>query len=453
MLQSSGIVDNKLFEVMRYPLLVKSSLPTSVLVSIESNFATLNGLTCNIIQERSVALLEELSVKEAICAIDEFCNRYRWASHKIHRSISGYFRGVCKKYWKINREAHKVELKMKCSSGTETAARKIMIIDATVDLLFTKASGLSKELVDGPKRNMLLKFNSSDAIEALYEFCNAAMYREHKIRNMNAYLLNIIKRREAVREARGRGAKPKRSRHRHSENRLHVCESPSTSSSGRRVRESLSCDSSTSFRRVDAADERGMKLKKIRSKVGYRSPLPSRISIPSVQPRIKEQSTHTPQRIDFISTTGSFGHQEDVKNKDSERDVNYGGATIKGICVVKSKSPRQDAWPRCKVDQSCEDRSFSVFCCKEKPARVPSLSPTLSRTTESLLEVSPSQPLDVQSASSSPTSIVKEELSRKSSAESGCGEKKTSQAYTIHNLPILMDHYIISTLSEYIFSY
>jgi len=40
-----------------------------------------------------------------------------------------------------------------------------------------------------------MKFESLDAIEALWEFCNAAMYREHKIRNMHAYLLNIIKRR------------------------------------------------------------------------------------------------------------------------------------------------------------------------------------------------------------------------------------------------------------------
>jgi len=447
---SSGIADNKLFEVMRYPLLVKSSLPTSVLMSIESNFATLNGLSCNVIQERSVALLEELSVKEAICAIDEFCNRYRWASHKIHRSISGYFRGVCKKYWKINREAHKVELKMKCCSGTETAARKVMIIDATVDLLFTKASGLSKELVDGPKRNMLMKFNSSDAIEALYEFCNAAMYREHKIRNMNAYLLNIIKRRESVRETRGRGVKPKRSRYRLIDNRLHVCESP-TSSSGRRVRDSLSCDTSSSFRRVDATDGRGIKSKKSRGKAGYRSPLPSPISIPSVEPRMKEQSVHIPRCIDLISAR----NQAELKNKDAEADASNRGATIKGICVVKSKNPGQGAWSRSKVNQSCEDESFTIFCCKEKPGRVASLSPspTLSRTSESLSEVSSSQPLDASSASISPASTGEEELPSKSSAGSDSGEKKTSQSYTIHNLPILMDHYIISTLSEYIFSY
>lgn len=457
MLESgSGIVDSKLLEVMQYPLLVKSSLPISVLISIESNFATLNGLSCNIIQERSVALLEELSVKEAICAIDEFCNRYRWASHKIHRSISGYFRGVCKKYWKINREAHKVELKRKCSSGIETTARKAMIIDATVDLLFTKASGLSKELVDGPKRNMLLKFNSSDAIEALYEFCNAAMYREHKIRNMNAYLLNIIKRREAVREARGRGVKPKRSRHRPEDNRLHVCESSSTSSSGRRVRESLSCDSSTSFRRVEQADERVVKPKKIRNKIGLRSPLPSPISIPSVDPRITEQSTYTPQHIEFFNASGSFEQEEDVKNKEPESDMNSREATIKGICFMKSKSPSKSAWSRSKMNHSSEEKSFSVFCCKEKPARVTSHSPPHSRTTKSLSEAKP-EPLDTSLATSSSASTsvstAEEEPPKKPSTESGSTDPKTSQTHTIHNLPILMDHYIISTLSEYIFSH
>jgi len=446
---SSGVADNKLSEVMRYPLLANSSLPDSVLENIEYNFATLNGLSCNVIQERSVALLEELSVKEAICAIDEFCNRYRWASHKIHRSISGYFRGVCKKYWKINREAHKVELKMKSSSGTETAAKKVMIIDATVDLLFTKASGLSKELVDGPKRNMLMKFNSADAIEALYEFCNAAMYREHKIRNMNAYLLNIIKRRESVRETRGRGVKPKKSRYRLIDNRLHVCES-STSSSRRRVRDSLPCDTSSSFRRVDASDGRGMKSKKTRGKVGSRSPLPSPISITSVEPRIKEQSAHIPRSIDLVSARNQAG----LKNKEAEADASDRG-TIKGICVLKSKNPSQGAWSRCKVNQSCDDESFTIFCCKETPSRVPSLSPTptLSRSSESLSEVSSSQPLDASSASISPASTGEEELPSKSCAGSGSGEKKTSQSYTIHNLPILMDHYIISTLSEYIFSY
>merc|ERR1719229_1336725 len=74
--------------------------------------------------------------------------------------------------------------------------QKANIIDSVVNILFTKASGLSKDLVDAQKRKMLLKFDYIDAIEALYEFCNAAMYREHKIRSMHAYLSNIIKRRE-----------------------------------------------------------------------------------------------------------------------------------------------------------------------------------------------------------------------------------------------------------------
>jgi len=190
---SKDLVD-KLDEITKWPLLLKSSLDIAVLMNIESNFASFPGLSCGIIQARSVALLEEISPCEAIRAVEEFCTRYRWASHKIHRSVSGYFRGVCKKYWKLNREARKQELKQHCEDASQE--RKLKIIDATVDILFTKASELCKDLVDAQKRSLLLKFDCSDAIEALYEFCNAAMYREHKIRSMHAYLLNIIKRRE-----------------------------------------------------------------------------------------------------------------------------------------------------------------------------------------------------------------------------------------------------------------
>jgi len=190
---SKDLVD-KLDEITKWPLLLKSSLDISVLMNIESNFASFPGLSCGIIQARSVALLEEISAEEAIRAVEEFCTRYRWASHKIHRSVSGYFRGVCKKYWKLNREAKKHELKQQCEDASRE--RKSKIIDATVDILFTKASELCKDLVDAQKRSLLLQFDCSDAIEALYEFCNAAMYREHKIRSMHAYLLNIIKRRE-----------------------------------------------------------------------------------------------------------------------------------------------------------------------------------------------------------------------------------------------------------------
>merc|ERR1719410_273750 len=97
----------------------------SVLVKIEERFADLPELSPSVIGTRAVALLEEISSEEAICAIEEFCNRYRWAAHKIHRSISGYFRGVCKKYWKQNREQHKVNLMraMKLTSASGGEAR------------------------------------------------------------------------------------------------------------------------------------------------------------------------------------------------------------------------------------------------------------------------------------------------------------------------------------------
>jgi len=251
--------------------------------------------------------------------------------------------------------------------------------------------------------------------------------------------------------------KPKRSRHRPEDNRLHTCESSSTSSSGRRVRESLSCDSSTSFRRVEQADERVVKPKKIRNKIGLRSPLPSPISIPSVEPRIKEQSSYAPQHIEFISASGSFEQEEDTKNKETETDMNCREATIKGICFVKSKSPSKSARSRSKMNHSSEEKSFSVFCCKEKPAQATSHSPPQSRTTKSLSEAKPSEPREISLATSSSASASvsagDEEPRKKSSTESGSGDPKTSQTHTIHNLPILMDHYIISTLSEYIFSH
>jgi len=190
---SKDLVDN-LDEINKWPLLLQSSLDVTVLMNIGSNFSSFPGLSCEIIQARSIALLEEISAEEAIRAVEEFCTRYRLASHKIHRSVSGYFRGVCKKYWKLNREARKRELKQQCEDASRE--RRSKIIDATVDILFTKASELRKDLVDAQKRTLLLQFDCSDAIEALYEFCNAAMYREHKIRSMHAYLLNIIKRRE-----------------------------------------------------------------------------------------------------------------------------------------------------------------------------------------------------------------------------------------------------------------
>jgi len=241
---SKELVD-KLDEITKWPLLLKSSLDISVLMNIESNFASFPGLSCGIIKARSVALLEEISADEAIRAVEEFCTRYRWASHKIHRSVSGYFRGVCKKYWKLNREARKHELKQQCEDASQE--RKLKIIDATVDILFTKASELCKDLVDAQKRSLLLKFDCSDAIEALYEFCNAAMYREHKIRSMHAYLLNIIKRRDSP-------ARSRMSKSNYFHNRGHYRPN-SAKSSRERTREQSSISQSPENNILLSADE------------------------------------------------------------------------------------------------------------------------------------------------------------------------------------------------------
>merc|ERR1719187_395874 len=284
-----------------------------------------------IIQARSVALLEEISAEEAIRAVEEFCTRYRWASHKIHRSVSGYFRGVCKKYWKLNREAKKHELKQQCEDASRD--KKSKIIDATIDILFTKASELCKDLVDAQKRNLLLRFDCSDAIEALYEFCNAAMYREHKIRNMNAYLLNIIKRREAVSEFRGRPVNPRRNSHRLGDNQPHDGVSPSSPTNRGRARESLSCYASTSFRSVDTANDPGMKQHKSRGKIGYRSPPIFSTPVHSPAPTIKEQLPRSPDRCGFTTPPGSFGYKDELKNKKPEIDADYRGTTIERLCV------------------------------------------------------------------------------------------------------------------------
>jgi len=67
-----------------------------------------NELDIACIEESSVRLLEEITEEEQQEAIQEFVDRYKKAKHKIKKSKTGYFRGVCQKYWKQNREKKNV---------------------------------------------------------------------------------------------------------------------------------------------------------------------------------------------------------------------------------------------------------------------------------------------------------------------------------------------------------
>merc|ERR1719173_120657 len=127
--------------------------------------------------------------------------------------------------------------------------------------------------------------------------------------------------------------------------------------------------------------------------------------------------------------------------------------TTKRMCVVKSRNTSQSVWSRSKpLNNWRKEKNNSIFSSKEKPVRLPSVSPNWSRTnSQPFPEVKSSESSITSPDSSSSTGDEKQPT--KSSPGSGGCDPKTSQTHTIHNLPILMDHYIISTLSEYIFSY
>lgn len=81
-----------------------SQLSASVKTLMHRLFVKDNELDKSFIEEPSIRLLEEISEEEQHEAINEFVDRYRKAKHKIKKSKPGYFRGVCQKYWKQNRE-------------------------------------------------------------------------------------------------------------------------------------------------------------------------------------------------------------------------------------------------------------------------------------------------------------------------------------------------------------
>ena len=168
-----------------------------VAVASESDVAD-KAAENDIKEARTVRLLEEINSDEACDAVCEFFERYSIAKHKIKKSISGYFRGVCQKYWEGNRKDQKMIL-LKQASDCERSIERFPLgtvsscVLTAFSLLFTPASELSPQMIDVSVEFRLSRMRPSEAIAALYEFCFAAMYRTDHIRNLNAYLMKIIK--------------------------------------------------------------------------------------------------------------------------------------------------------------------------------------------------------------------------------------------------------------------
>ena len=80
------------------------------------------------IEDPSIRLLEEISEPEQKAAVKEFVERFKKAKHKIKKSRPGYFRGVCQKYWKQNRERQKQELLLEAQKNQKNNVYSIIYI-------------------------------------------------------------------------------------------------------------------------------------------------------------------------------------------------------------------------------------------------------------------------------------------------------------------------------------
>eukprot|EP00484_Ammonia_sp_Unknown_P028865 CAMPEP_0197048018 /NCGR_PEP_ID=MMETSP1384-20130603/23428_1 /TAXON_ID=29189 /ORGANISM="Ammonia sp." /LENGTH=411 /DNA_ID=CAMNT_0042480061 /DNA_START=412 /DNA_END=1647 /DNA_ORIENTATION=- len=181
--------------------LQESKLRGDVMQLIHEQFATDHDLQLNYIEPPSIRLLEEISIAEQKEAIREFVERFKKAKHKIKKSRPGYFRGVCQKYWKQNRERKKCDLLRRANMDANNdklfrnnhrGAGLSKLIAEAIELLFTPASGLETSIIDKSIERRLTQLSDQQGIQALYEFCSAVMNHQERIRNMNAYLMNII---------------------------------------------------------------------------------------------------------------------------------------------------------------------------------------------------------------------------------------------------------------------
>jgi len=180
-------------------MLKQSSLDREVITLTVEQFQSDPDLELSYIEPPSLRLLQEISTLEQKAAVREFVERFKKAKHKIKKSRPGYFRGVCQKYWKQNRERKKCELLRRANVEAKKGYRKERgrispLIAEAIELLFTPASGLETKIIDESIERRLTQLSDQQGIQALYEFCSAVMYRQERIRNMNAYLMNIITR-------------------------------------------------------------------------------------------------------------------------------------------------------------------------------------------------------------------------------------------------------------------
>ena len=133
-----------------------SSLDREVIDMTIELFQQDHDLELSYISPGSIRFLEEISVVEQKTAIREFVERFKKAKHKITKSRSGYFRGVCQKYWKHNIERKTDELLQRActeSLNDQGSARNNKgglspLITEAIELLFTPASGLETTIID-----------------------------------------------------------------------------------------------------------------------------------------------------------------------------------------------------------------------------------------------------------------------------------------------------------------
>lgn len=179
-------------------LLAQSSLSQEVLDEIEKVFETNRpsaDINKSLIQENTVRLLEELPVADAKIALNEFVNRCIVAPEKICKSKAGYLRGVCLKYWKTGRAATKQRLADSYRKGDVVDRRQL--VQDFIDHCFTPGSKLSLSMVDATVRRKLFQLEPLDALDVIFEFVSAVTFRTSKIRNINAYIMSMIKKAES----------------------------------------------------------------------------------------------------------------------------------------------------------------------------------------------------------------------------------------------------------------
>lgn len=179
-------------------MLEKSRLAPEIIDQIEKVFISAKpceGIDISLIQENTIRLLEELPVPDAKIAINEFVQRLVMAPEKICKSKSGYLRGVCLKYWKTGRAATKQRMAQQYRNGEITNKRKF--VQDFIDHCFTPGSKLSLAMVDATVRRKLFQLSPLDALDVVFEFISAVTFRTAKIRNINAYIMSMIKKAES----------------------------------------------------------------------------------------------------------------------------------------------------------------------------------------------------------------------------------------------------------------